>query len=171
MKYSDIRKISVFAVYSVLVCLLTPGCAELRDKFIRKPKEEEPVARSYYAVKKYDVDPSLELYTKRYTFWKNWHKEILAVLSDDNQKKIVVAVEQSLSNLMDMRNMLVDEEAEKLQVYIDKMSVMEKRIKEENVTLGNEVRIRRSLESIGRAIKTDFNYNKMKGSIRAEFKE
>jgi len=145
------------------------GCAQLAEKFIRKPKEEVKNKR-YYAVKEYDVHPSIELYTKRYIFWKTWHKELLDVLPKGNRKKIVVAVEQEVSNLMDMKNMLVDEKALFLQEDVEQLTEIESEIKKEGITRGNEVWIRRKLKMLGRKIKRNFSYKKMKGYIRDDFK-
>lgn len=161
--------------FRVLIILLIAiftisGCADLKDKFIRKPKEEKEKAKRYYAVREYDVRPSLELYTKRYVYWKHWHKELLAVLDHDNHKKTVVAIEQEASNLMAMQSMLVDEKAEQLEVSIAELTEIEKTIKKERLTGGNKVRIRKKLESLGRRVKREFSYNKMRGFIRDEFR-
>ncbi len=147
------------------------GCAQLKEKFIPKPKEEDIKTQTYYQVRTYDVHPSIELYTKRYTFWKTWHGELLEVLSDGSHKKKIVAVEQSVSNLMDMQRMLIDGEAEKLQGPLDEMIEIEGIIKKERVTHGNAVRLRKRLESLHGEIRRGFTYNKMKGSIRDDFRE
>ncbi|MFH1552403.1 MAG: hypothetical protein ABID83_02020 [Candidatus Omnitrophota bacterium] len=167
MRKKDIRVLVVLLAVAVALS----GCAQIRDKFVRKPKEEKVKAKRYYAVKAYDVHPSLDLYTKRYIFWKNWHKDLLSVLGDDNHKKVTVAVEQDISNLMDMRSMLVDEKADELQKSIDEMIAIETTLKKERITPGNEVRIRRNLELIGKNIKRDFSYTKMGDYIRSDFKE
>ncbi len=163
------KNIQVLVVLLVMAFMVS-GCAQMRDKFIRKPKEEETKTKRYYAVRKYDVKPSLDLYTKRYVFWKTWHKELLSVLGKGNHKKIVVAVEQEVSNLMDMQNMLTDEKAEELGKLVDGMTEMEKIIKKQKITTGTEVRIRKKLESLGGQIKRGFSYNKMRGYIRDDFR-
>jgi len=159
-------------VMAIVVCgaLALSGCADLKNKFLPKSKETEKIP-GYYAVKPYDIHPSLELYTKRYVYWKNWHKDLLAVLDSSNHKKTVVAVEQATSNLKDMQRMLIDEEAEKLGKIIDKMMKIQKDIKTDKVTGGNEVRIRRELENIGREVKKDFSYTEVRGAIRDDFSE
>ncbi|MDP8298885.1 MAG: hypothetical protein P9L88_03180 [Candidatus Tantalella remota] len=161
-------------IYFLAVILLTvsigSGCAQLKEKFVPKPKDDGKKMKSYYAVRQYDVKPNLDLYTKRYIFWKNWHRDLLDVLTASNQKKKVVAIEQEISNLIDMRNMLVDEKAEELQGYITELEGVEVRLKKERITSGNEVRIRRQLENAGRQIKMKFSYNKMGLYIRAEFR-
>ncbi len=62
-----------FFVVVVLISSLFSGCAQLKEKFIPK-KEEAKETKRYKSVSTYDVKPSLELYTKRYVFWKNWQK-------------------------------------------------------------------------------------------------
>ena len=166
MKNSSIR---ILIIVSVLVFAVS-GCAQLKDKFVRKSKEEKIPAKRYQPVRGYDVHPSLELYTKRYVFWKSWHRELLDVLRDDNNKKKVVAAEQELSNLMDMQGMLVDDKADEMQKCVDEMTEIKTTLKEEKITSGNEVRIRRKLESLGREVKSKFSYNKVRGSIRSDFR-
>jgi len=159
--------------YLLVVCFLVitmSGCAELKDKFVRKNSEPASPIKQIQTVRQYDIQPNIELYTKRYIFWKNWHRELLEVLTDTNQKKRVTAIEQEVANLMDMQRMLVDEKGMELQVYIDELSEIEQRIKAERITGGNQVRIRRQIETIGRQIKEDFSYREMGGYIRNEFK-
>ncbi len=170
------RKKSFFWIAMILVLVFfISGCAQLSEKFVRKPKEEGTAMR-YRMVKTYEVRPSLELYTKRYVFWKNWHRESLDLLAesdrkqDFNQKKMIVSLEQEVSNLMDLQSMLIDEKAEQLQPLIDQMAGIEADVKKNGVTRGNTVRIRRTLEMAGRNVKEDFSYNKVRGSIRDEFR-
>ncbi len=160
-----------FLAVIVLAVSVLSGCAQLKEKFVPKPKDDKKQMKRYYAVRPYDVKPNLDLYTKRYIFWKNWHRDLLDVLTASNQKKKVVAIEQEISNLLDMRDMLVDEKAEELQGYINELEEVEVRLKSERITSGNEVRIRRQIENAGRQIKLKFSYNKMGPYIRDEFRE
>ena len=164
----------LLAVLAVTVAL--SGCADLKDKFIRK-KKEEPRAQRYYQVRQYDVHPTLDLYTKRYIYWKSWHKEMLTLLNQnsaietDNYKKRTVAIEQEVSNLIDMQSMLVDEKAEELGKIIDEVTVIEKQMKTEKITPGNLTRIRRKLDLLGKEVKKNFSYRDMSDYIAPEFRE
>ena len=164
-------RVTVCWIIAAFLIVSLSGCASFKNIFSKKNKDEGPPAKRYYSVRKYDIHPSMELYTKRYIFWKTWHSELLGVLTDSNKKKAVAAVEQDIANLLDMQGMLVDEKAEKLQVMIDEMSGIEKVIKKETITGGNAVRIRKQLETIGRQVKRDFSYRKIEGFIRDDFKE
>ena len=164
------RKRIQLLIVLLAAALITSGCASIKDKFIRKPKEEEKETRRYQVVREYDVHPNMDLYTKRYIFWKNWNKELLETIAGDNHKKRVVAVEQAVSNLYDMKRMLVDEKGDQLQGLIDEMTDVEETIKNERITGANRVRIRRKVESVGRNVKKDFSYTKVKGQIRDDFR-
>jgi len=164
------NNIKSLLMLALAVSFLAGGCADFRSKFIPQKKDERPAAMQYYAVREYDVKPSLDLYTKRYIYWKNWQKEIMNVIDDPNRKKLIVAVEQAISNMMDMKRMLVDEKGDQLQEYIDKMEEIEITLKKQTLTAGNKVRIRRELDSIGKQVKRYFSYNAVKNDIRDEFR-
>lgn len=155
--------------------IVLSGCADLKDKFVRK-KKEEPRAQRYYQVRQYDAHPTLDLYTKRYIYWKSWHRELLSLLQQTssietpNYKKRTVAIEQEVSNLIDMRNMLVDEKAEPLGKIIDEMTVIEKRMKSEKITPGNLTRIRRKIDLLGKEVKRGYSYRDMGDYIAPEFR-
>lgn len=135
--------------------------------------KKEPGLKRYIPVREYDIKPSMELYTKRYIFWKNWHREFMDLISDPretNQKKLMTAVEQELSNLYDMKGMLIDEKGDELQLSIDGIWKVEEDLKKQNLTKGNKVRIMRNMELLGKKIKEDFSYRKLAGDIRDEFR-
>ena len=155
----------------VLCAAVLSGCADLKNKFVRK--KAEPQLARYVPVREYDVRPSMDLYSKRYIYWKNWHREVMAFLNDPratNQKKITVALEQEISNLLSMRNMLVDEKSDELQELIGKVSDVENTVKTETVTKGNRPRITSEMRLLGMQIKDGFSHRKMVGEIRDEFR-
>ena len=153
---------------SLLCIILLSGCADFKSKFIRK-KEEDTGPKGYYAVRDYDIQPSIELYQKRYIYWKNWHRELMEDLDDSNSKKAEVDIEQAISNLIDMKGMLVDIKAAELQKLIDEMRQQERIIKDQSITGANRVKLRRRLEMLLREIKREFSYRKMEDFIRSEF--
>ncbi len=177
-KMTGWKIITAWAVLAGVLFSLS-GCADLdrlKDQIgqilpKRKKDGEETKITRYVPVKTYEVHPSMELYSKRYIFWKNWHREVMAVLRDENQKKARVAIEHEVANLRDMERMLVDEKGERLGGIIDEMSRIEAQIKKEKVTKGNEVRIRKRLEFLAKEIRRDYSYNKIRGSIRDDFKQ
>ena len=144
------------------------GCSDLKDKFVRK-KKGKVSARRYYAVKTYHIKPSLDLYTKRFVIWKAWQNELEAVLLNDNSKKPRMASDQALSNLVDMQNMLVEEKFVALGKYVDEMTKVEKTIRTQKVTPGNQTWLKKQIELIGFEVERRFSYNDMKKYIADEF--
>lgn len=155
----------IFAASSMAGC----SPSDLKDKFVRK-KKAKPSAKRYYAVKTYHVKPSLELYTKRYVLWKAWQKELEDVLLNSNSKKPRLAADQALSNLVDMQNMLVDEKYKALGKYVDEMTKVEKTIRTQKVTRGNQAWLQKQIELIGFEVERRFSYNDMKKYIAEEFR-
>jgi hypothetical protein len=166
------RIFNIFLV-SIFFALTLSGCSDLKAKFIRKPKED-PGMRRYIPVREYDIHPNMELYTKRYIFWKNWHREFMDLVKDQrmtNHKKLIVSIEQEISNLYDMKRMLVDERGDELQPLIEGVEEVEAEIRKQNITSGNRVRIIRKMDILGKSIKENFTYTKMAGEIRDEFRQ
>ena len=162
-------KICNFLIFMIAASFVLSGCADFQKKFIRKKKEYDGPPK-YYAVKEYDIRPSLELYEKRYIFWKNWHRELLADINDTNKKKAKVDIEQAISNLWDLKRMLVDEKGDELQKSIDEMQELQVTINTQSITGANQVKFRRKLEQLMSEIKRKFSYRKMGGYIRGVFK-
>lgn len=155
------------AALSTSVIFSLSGCADLKNKFVRKKKETQ--VKRYYAVKEYHVTPSLDLYMKRYVLWKNWIRQLQQDLNARNFKKPLVAAEQTLSNLEDMQGMLVDEKAEALQKYVDEMDWVYAKIKKEKVTTGNQVQLKKRIDVVAAEVQRKFAYGDMKNHIRKEF--
>ena len=88
-----------------------------------------------------------------------------------NEKKLIVSIEQEISNLYDMKGMLVDERGDELQFLIDKMTEVEQDMRKQNLTQGNRVRITRTMELLGKEIKDKFSYREVTGEIRDEFRK
>lgn len=167
------KKIFYVFLAALYFSLALSGCSDLKAKFVRKSKQDTAPKR-YIPVREYDIHPSMELYTKRYIFWKNWHKEFMDLVADQrmtNHKKMIVSIEQEISNLYDMKGMITDEKGDELQICIDGIQKVESELRKENLTQGNRVRIMRSMDLLGKEIKDKFSYTKMVGEIRDEFRK
>ena len=163
------KKLCALVVFIISASFFLSGCADFQKKFIRKKKEYDGPPK-YYAVREYDVHPSLELYQKRYVYWKNWHRELLVDINDANKKKAKVDIEQAISNLWDMKHMLVDEKGDELQGYIDQMQSLQVMMNEQSITGANQVKFRRKLEMLLNEIKRNFSYRKVEGYISSDFR-
>ncbi len=162
------RKLSVFAMVFFLAVTLT-GCDSLQRKFTRKKKETKPIPR-LYQLKKYDVKPSAELYSKHYAYWQSWMSELIQDLGD-NHKKDVRCIDEALSQLHDMRNILVQEKADALTKHIRRIEEAGEIIIKEGLSQYNRNQIMLTLEREDRTVKSEFAVARIKDHIRESFDE
>jgi len=160
----------IIIAFSILALMLSlTGCAQLRKKFIRKKKVEEAMPH-YERIKKYDVSPSIELYTKHYIFWRSWHREAVNLLGK-NTKKDKRCVREMIKNLEDMRDLLVDEKGDQLEDHILVLRKIERDLQKRSLTFATKTRVRMVLEKEFKLIKINFSYTKMEPYIRSDFKK
>jgi len=156
------KTIAVFcaAVLAVHCC----GCSGLQKKFTRKKKEAVRMPRIYQE-KKYEKKPAAELYQKHFSFWQGWQSELLDNLGA-NHKKDVRCIEEVITNLSDMADLLIEERGVALKSRIAKIAKARDLIVHEDLTQYNRVYIRRTLEREERAIKRDFTLHKVEGLLK-----
>lgn len=159
------KTISVLLIFFLLLGLA--GCAGLQRKFTRKKKEPVKKPR-IYQIKKYEKKPSVELYKKHYAYWVTWQSELIKVLGY-NHKKDMRCIEEIVSNLKDMQNILVREKAEEMAPHIARLSKVKDAIFKEELTEINRTYVLATLEREDRTIKREFNINKVKNSLRKSF--
>ncbi|MBU1038385.1 MAG: hypothetical protein KJ994_04980 [Candidatus Omnitrophica bacterium] len=162
------RKISVFAMIFLLAVTLT-GCDALQRKFTRKKKETKPIPR-LYQLKKYDVKPSAALYSKHYAYWQSWMSELIQDLGD-NHKKDVRCIDEALSQLHDMRNILVQEKADALTKHIRRIEKSREIIIKEGLSQYNKNQVLMTLEREDRIVKSEFTVSRIKNDIKESFDE
>jgi len=166
VKVSWARKIAA-AILVVFLSLNLAGCETVRKKFTRKKKPTVKMPR-IYQVRKYNIKPTSELYQKHYAYWESWQSELIKVLGESH-KKDVLCIEQIISNLNDMRNILVQEKADRLKPHIEKLARVKDVIVKEELTQFNRTYVMTTLEREERAIRREFILSKVKDNIRTEF--
>ncbi len=160
------RKIFFLLLISAILFDLV-GCASLAKKFTRKRKEPVKTLR-FYKIKEYKKEPSPELYKKHYTYWMTWQSELISTLGK-NHKKDRRCIDEILSNLYDMQNILIRDRAARLKVHIDKLARIKETIDREELTQFNKDSVRDTLEHEDRAIKREFCLPRVKDSLRKSF--
>lgn len=158
-------------VVAMIICIAVnlAGCDSLQRKFTRKKKDTKPIPR-LYQIKKYDIKPSAGLYSKHYSYWQSWMSELIQDLGE-NHKKDVRCVEEALSQLNDMRNILVTEKADGLSKHIKRIEEARDVIVREQLTQYNRSWVMTTLEREDRTIKRDFDVARIKGYIKESFDE
>lgn len=162
------KQIIVMVGLCVIAGIGLTGCSSLQKKFIRKKKGPEKPPQVYH-VQQYNITPSIELYSKHYIYWKNWHRQILDTLGD-NSKSDARCIQEMISNLVSMKEMLVPEKGDQLDKHIVKLQKIEKDIKAKNLTDATKTRIRRTLEKELKSIKVQFSYRKIGPYLAKEFR-
>ncbi|MBL7158229.1 MAG: hypothetical protein ISS91_01840 [Candidatus Omnitrophica bacterium] len=163
----ETRKILVVLLIAVFAIGST-GCASLKKKFIRKKTEEKKPR--YYQVRKYDIKPSMELYEKHYIYWINWHRDMSQKLGE-NAKRDRLNIQQLVGNLCDMRKILDDEEAARLDPHIKNLRGVEKTVNTQHLDTGDAARVQNILDRELRIVKREFSPSKMKGHIRDDWEK
>lgn len=162
------KKICALAMI-VFIALTLAGCDALQRKFTRKKKYVKPVPR-LYQLKKYDIKPSAALYSKHYAYWQSWMSELIQDLGG-NRKKDIRCIEEALSQLHDMQNILVQEKADALEKHIHRLEEVRDTIIKEQLSQYNKSQIIMTLEREDRTIKREFCTAGIKGHIKESFDE
>jgi len=161
------RAISWILVLFMLVNLT--GCETLAKKFRRKSKKTVKMPRMYQ-VKKYEKKPTPELYKKHYAYWESWQSELIQVLGN-NRKKDLLCIEQIISNLRDMQNILVPDKGKEMESHIDKLIKVKEMIVSTDLTKANSGYAVRILEREDRLITKYFAYRKVKNFLKKSFED
>jgi predicted metal-dependent peptidase len=154
------RRNIVIILMVALAAAQVAGCASLQKKFTRK-KKEEPKKILYKPVKEYSRKPAIELYQTHYLYWKAWQSDLLERMGK-NKKKDVLCMAQIISNLEDMKGLLREEKAVKLEAHIAKLKKAQKIIVSEELSTYNETFVRDTLDRESRAIKREFSLKKVR---------
>ena len=160
------KRILTFSIALFLIFNIA-GCASIQQKFTRKKKETVKMPR-IYQVQKYEKKPSPEAYKKHYVYWASLQSELETVLGQSH-KKDLMCIEQIISNLQDMQNILVPEKGAVLKLHIDKLAAIQETIAREELSQFNKDRIKSTLEHEERCIKREFIYGKVKNYLKKSF--
>jgi len=142
------------------------GCDAVQRKFTRKKKEVK--APRIYQLKKYDIKPSPELYEKHFSYWQSWSSEILQRLGD-NHKKDVRCINELISQLQDMKNILVPEKADALQKYAGQYDRVRNTIERQELSQYNKSDSMMTLERLDRTVKREFCLDRIRNYIKQSF--
>lgn len=160
--FKNCLKIALVFVLITNIC----GCAELRRKFIRKrkPKKEE---FSFYRPEEYKPKPPHERYQDCYILWRNWQLDLERTEGTSHLRDIT-ALNESLRHLTAMRDLLVDEKAEELDVQIKHLESLLEKLKKTKRDIVKDPHSRKLAERTGRVIVNNFSYNRMKDYIKSD---
>lgn len=155
--------VAVFIVFNIA------GCEPLKKKFTRKKKEAVKMPR-IYQLQKYHKKPTPELYKKHYSYWASFQSEMEKTLGQSH-KRDVMCIEQIVSNLSDMQNILMPEKGDVLTPHINRLATVKDTIIREELSQFNKDSVRNTIEREGRFIRREFNYSKVKNYLKKSFED
>ncbi|HAJ56946.1 MAG TPA: hypothetical protein DCL35_04165 [Candidatus Omnitrophica bacterium] len=164
-------RINHAVIVCAIVCIfLVTGCETLRKKFVRKRKKTESTEPMVIVPRDYSAHPfpSDVLYKQYFVYWKSWNQELVSSLIDKlSYKKILDCAQQSLVNLRKMKDLLADEKANELQVYIDRTQDLEARIEHaKNLPPSQMNMLKYDAERILSTVNRNFDSRKMKDHLK-----
>jgi len=148
------------------VALQLTGCEALQRKFTRK-KKREPLKPRFYQAGESETRPHLELYIVHYTYWKSWHSEITTG-STDNAKRNIMACNEMVSHLEDMKKHLLEEKAKELDGYIGRVREITGDMKRSNFSVMRFGYLKQELSKTGARIERNFYYKKVKEHMKPD---
>lgn len=160
-------KMRLFFILAIFICaaFLLTGCESLRKKFTRTKKKSSSEEEMIVSPRDYSENPlPVEvLYKQYFAFWKSWNQELVSALNDtDPHKKILVCVRESIKNLKNMSSYLVAEKKQGLQVYIERLSDLEKEIGQLATQPPSRMRmLKYKAERILSAVNRNYDFRKM----------
>ncbi len=164
MKRINFKK-ALILIFITFLLIDTTGCAPLRKKFVRKPKEKEE-AIPILTTKEYGLEYSRDiLYNKHYVFWKTWHMEAIESIGE-NDKKTISCINNSINQLKTLQGYLVDEKKALVDPHIKFLEDANKRIAKGRLAEPTINNLKKMLEKEKRVIQNKLFYKKVEPWIK-----
>lgn len=109
-----------------------------------------------------------KLYEKHFLFWKYWELELVNALEQDNYKKQLASLNQTLSSLRNLESYLLPEKQEFVSAQREVLEKMEPRIKRGFSSSLERLRLKQEVEKHQRMLEKELMYKKMKEFIRTK---
>jgi hypothetical protein len=141
------------------------GCDAFARKFTRKKKQQESLEPVLVPEEKsglfFDNDTKYKNY---FVYWRSWHDELMQTMYEHSLKRKKYCINQAISNLELMSDLLTAEKKKELGGYIAEMKKIQGDI-ETDVTLEENIIIQR-LKDIRLNINTRLDYRRVRDWIK-----
>ncbi len=156
-----------FSIILVLILTISlTGCEAIQRKFTRKRKKKAVTPR-FFNEGISETRPKPELYAMHYVYWKTWQEDLINNLGL-NRKRDLLACSEIMTNLKDMRKLLIEEKAVELDPYVKEMQAITDSITEGSMTTIREGLVKRRLDTLRARIVGQFYIKKIQEYIVAE---
>ena len=165
------------AVFSFLIIFLftSMGCESLRKKFIRqKKKDQQDTSEVIPILEPIDypepIYSPLKEYQKHYSMWKVWQRELLIGLEQAaSAKQELYDLDQILTQLQEMEKLLVADKQAKFSSLTAQFESLKDQLSQPG-PFRNTTNIKLKIESLGKTIREEYKFEKMKDHLRKEEK-
>ena len=157
-------------VIFLVAALGLSGCEPLRKKFIRQKKKEKgesmetlPILEPLeYPEKVYSPE---DLYKQHYSLWQAWYTDLLTAIDDrESTKREIYNLNQAVSHLEAMKKLLATDQQPELQAILRSLEEIREDLKQPQPFI-NLNYIRLELESVGKKIRRQYRFIKVKESL------
>ncbi len=159
-------------IFFVIVTMTFSSCEPLRKKFTRQKKKSaeeseiipilDPIE---YPAKVYSND---EIYRQHYSLWQVWQKDLVSsIVEEESGKKQKYNLNQSIIQLEEIQKLVSDAKAQELTKFIDRLKLVQVKL-DDPFPMRNMSSIRLEIESIGKDIREEFRFTKIKDSLKSE---
>lgn len=154
--------------------LILTGCEPLRKKFTRKKKEgetttEAPILEPIDYPEK--IRSSQEMYRNSYSLWQGWSKELTTgLIEQDSIKRLLYLLSQMISQLEKMQQLISGEKQFTLAKNVEALRTLKSEL-EGPLAGQNFSAIKIQIDSIEKAIRINYSFNKIKDSLKTQLPE
>lgn len=153
----------------LLVTLGSSGCQPLRKKFIRQKKKDQQESEMTPILEPLDYPEKVyspeDLYKEQYSFWQVWYGDLLIAINDqESQKRQIYNLDKAITHLEEMKRLLIPRQQQHLDMFIKSLGVLRERLRQPS-PLGISTSIKLELESIGKKIRQEYRFVKVKEAL------
>ncbi len=162
---------TVFICLFLMLAIVSSGCEPLRKKFTRQKKKDKEISQEFVPILEPEEYPAKvhtpqELYSRHYSLWQAWQKELTdSLVNNQNRKRQLYLFDQVIKELEEMQKYVGEEMQSGLsgvlndlkKVYADMQLA---------VPLANASSWQRDIESISKKIRQTYAFNKIKDDLK-----
>jgi len=137
------------------------GCAVLKEKFVRKPKDKPQSQKAVFSSTDI-IYPAHIRYNNYFIYWRTWQGELILNIGKNN-KKVLACAERALYNLKQMQELLKSPKQEELAPYVDELSDIVDELEKARLSEPRQKKLINQLKHHLHQVRAKFNYQDMKG--------
>ena len=170
-----IKRGDIVLIGILVLAIASSGCEPLRKKFIRqKKKDQQDTSGVIPILEPIDypepVYSPLKEYQKHYSMWKVWQRELLTGLEQAaSAKQELYDLDQILAQLQEMEKLLVADKQAKLSSLTAQFESLKDQLSQQG-PFRNTSSIKLKIESLGKTIREEYKFEKMKEHLAKEEK-